>query len=383
MFERAILHLDLDAFFASVECLRNSDLHGKPLIVGGYSGRGVVASCSYEARAFGVRSAMPVQMALRLCPEAVVVRGDMELYSKYSGLVTDILREEAPVLEKASIDEFYADLSGMDRYFGCWRWAEGLRSRILRESGLPISMALAVNKLVSKIGAGEAKPNGARLIAAGTEKDFIAPLPVGKLPSVGDVTARKLNLMGIRQVGQLRQIPPQLLEREFGRFGPQLWKKAHAEDDSPVIPVHEQKSMSTERTFERDSADVAWLRDQLTAMVMELGYALRQSRQLTACVTVKLRYADFNTFTRQRHIPYAAVDKVLLHTVHELFAQLYERRQRIRLLGVRFGDLVYGRPQLNLFEDTLEDGQLMEALDRIRSRFGMGAVQRASMIDPP
>ncbi|MFZ4425995.1 MAG: DNA polymerase IV [Saprospiraceae bacterium] len=383
MFERAILHLDLDAFFASVECLRNSDLRGKPLIVGGYSGRGVVASCSYEARAFGVRSAMPVQMALRLCPEAVVVRGDMELYSKYSGLVTDILREEAPVLEKASIDEFYADLSGMDRYFGCWRWAEGLRSRILRESGLPISMALAVNKLVSKIGAGEAKPNGARLIAAGTEKDFIAPLPVGKLPSVGDVTARKLNLMGIRQVGQLRQIPPQLLEREFGRFGPQLWKKAHAEDDSPVIPVHEQKSMSTERTFERDSADVAWLRDQLTAMVMELGYALRQSRQLTACVTVKLRYADFNTFTRQRHIPYAAVDKVLLHTVHELFAQLYERRQRIRLLGVRFGDLVYGRPQLNLFEDTLEDGQLMEALDRIRSRFGMGAVQRASMIDPP
>ncbi|MEY4133989.1 MAG: polymerase [Bacteroidota bacterium] len=383
MFERAILHLDLDAFFASVECLRNSDLRGKPLIVGGYSGRGVVASCSYEARAFGVRSAMPVQMALRLCPEAVVVRGDMELYSKYSGLVTDILREEAPVLEKASIDEFYVDLSGMDRYFGCWRWAEVLRGRILRESGLPISMALAVNKLVSKIGAGEAKPNGARLIAAGTEKDFIAPLPVGKLPSVGDVTARKLNLMGIRQVGQLRQIPLQLLEREFGRFGPQLWKKAHAEDDSPVIPVHEQKSMSTERTFERDSADMDWLRDQLTAMVMELGYALRQSGQLTACVTVKLRYADFNTFTRQRHIPYAAVDKVLLRTVHELFAQLYERRQRIRLLGVRFGDLVYGRPQLNLFEDTLEDGQLMEALDRIRSRFGMGAVQRASMIDPP
>jgi DNA polymerase-4 len=307
----------------------------------------------------------------------------MELYSKYSGLVTDILREEVPILEKASIDEFYADLSGMDRYFGCWRWAEGLRGRILRESGLPISMALAVNKLVSKIGAGEAKPNGARLIAAGTEKDFIAPLPIGKLPSVGDVTARKLNLMGIRQVGQLRQIPPQLLEREFGRLGPQLWKKAHAEDDSPVIPVHEQKSMSTERTFERDSADMSWLRDQLTAMVMELGYELRRGGQLTACITVKLRYADFNTFTRQRHIPYSAGDKILIRIAHELFGQLYERRQRIRLLGVRFGDLVYGRPQLSLFEDTQEDGQLMEALDRIRSRFGMGAVKRASMIDPP
>ena len=380
MFDRAILHLDLDAFFASVECLRNSALQGKPLIVGGYSGRGVVASCSYEARAFGVHAAMPIRMALRLCPEAVVVRGDMELYSKYSGLVTDILREEVPVLEKASIDEFYADLSGMDRYFGCWRWATELRGRILRESGLPISMALSVNKLVSKIGAGESKPNGARLIEAGTEKNFMAPLAVRKIPSVGEVTGRKLNLMGIRLVGQLRQIPPQLLEREFGRYGPQLWKKAHAEDDSPVTPMHEQKSISTESTFESDSADMGWLRDQLTGMVMELGYELRKRGQLTACITVKLRYADFNTFTRQRHIPYSASDTQLMRVAHELFEQLYERRQRIRLLGVRFSDLVQGRPQLNLFEDTPEDTRLMDALDRIRSRFGTDAVKRGSTI---
>ena len=381
MFDRAILHLDLDAFFASVECLRNSALQGKALIVGGYSGRGVVASCSYEARAFGVHAAMPIRMALRLCPEAVVVRGDMEVYSKYSRLVTDILREEAPVLEKASIDEFYADLSGMDRYFGCWRWATELRERILRESGLPISMALSVNKLVSKIGAGEAKPNGARLIEAGMEKDFIAPLPVRKIPAVGEVTARKLNLMGIRLVGQLRQIPPQLLEREFGRNGPQLWKKAHAQDDSPVTPIQEQKSMSTERTFEYDSADMRWLHDQLTAMVMELGYELRQRGQLTACVTIKLRYADFNTFTRQRHIAYSASDTQLMRIAHELFEQLYERRQRIRLIGVRFSDLVQGRPQLNLFENTPEDTRLMDALDRIRTRFGTDAIKRGSTID--
>jgi DNA polymerase-4 len=381
MFDRAILHLDLDAFFASVECLRNSALQGKALIVGGYSGRGVVASCSYEARAFGVHAAMPIRMALRLCPEAVVVRGDMELYSKYSGLVTDILREEVPILEKASIDEFYADLSGMDRYFGCWRWARELRDRILQESGLPISMALSVNKLVSKIGAGESKPNGARLIEAGTEKDFMAPLAVRKIPSVGEVTGRKLNLMGIRLVGQLRQIPPQLLEREFGRYGLQLWKKAHAEDDSPVTPMHEQKSISTERTFESDTADMGWLHDRLTAMVMELGYELRQRGQLTACITVKLRYADFNTFTRQRHIPYSASDTQLMRVTHELFEQLYERRQRIRLLGVRFSDLVQGRPQLNLFEDTPEDTRLMDALDRIRSRFGTDAVKRGSTID--
>lgn len=380
MFDRAILHLDLDAFFASVECLRNSAFRGKPLIVGGYSGRGVVASCSYEARAFGVHSAMPIRMALRLCPEAIVVRGDMAAYSRYSKLVSAIISEQAPVFEKASIDEFYADLSGMDRYFGCWRWATELRQRILRESGLPISMALSVNKLVSKIGVGEAKPNGARLIEAGTEKDFIAPLPVQKLPSVGAVTARKLNLMGVQLIRQLRQIPPQLLEREFGVHGVQLWKKAHAEDDSPVVPYHEQKSISTERTFESDSADIEWLHNQLTALVMELGFELRKSGQLTACVTVKLRYADFNTFTRQRKIPYTASDQQLLCITHELFEQLYERRQRIRLLGVRFSDLVHGRPQLNLFEDTQEDTRLMEALDQIRTRFGAKAIVRASTI---
>lgn len=240
MFDRAILHLDLDAFFASVESLRNPSLKGKPLIVGGYSGRGVVASCSYEARRFGVRSAMPVRTALRLCPDAIVVRGDMEAYSRYSKMVSEIIAEQAPLFEKASIDEFYADLSGMDRYFGCWRWAVELRQRILRESGLPISMALAVNKLVAKIGAGEAKPNGEQLIEAGAEREYIAPLPVQKLPAVGEATARKLNLMGVRTIETLRRIPPRLLEREFGQHGTLLWKRANAEDDSPVVPYHDQ-----------------------------------------------------------------------------------------------------------------------------------------------
>lgn len=377
MFDRAILHLDLDAFFASVESLRNPSLKGKPLIVGGYSGRGVVASCSYEARRFGVRSAMPVRTALRLCPDAIVVRGDMEAYSRYSKMVTEIIAEQAPLFEKASIDEFYADLSGMDRYFGCWRWAVELRQRILRESGLPISMALAVNKLVAKIGAGEAKPNGEQLIEAGAEREYIAPLPVQKLPAVGEATARKLNLMGVRTIETLRRIPPRLLEREFGQHGTLLWKRANAEDDSPVVPYHDQKSVSTERTFQQDTADMGWLRDQLTSMVMELGYELRQKQQLTSCITLKLRYADFNTFTRQRAIPYTVSDQFLMGVAHDLFAQLYERRQRIRLLGVRFSGLTHGRPQLNLFDNTPEDARLLGALDKIRTRFGSGAITRA------
>ena len=377
-FERAILHLDLDAFFVSVECLRNSALRGKPLIVGGSSGRGVVASCSYEARKFGVRSAMPIRMALRLCPDAQVLRGDMEAYSKHSHMVTEIITEEAPLFEKASIDEFYADLTGMDRHFGCWRWSNELRSRIMRETGLSLSLGLAVNKLVSKVGTNVAKPAGAKLVAPGDERGFLAPLPVRSLPSVGRVTCQKLSFMGVRTVRTLRDIAPDLLRREFGRHGAALWKKANGIDDSPVVPYHDQKSISTERTFATDTIDMRFLRDQLTDMVTRLAFELREKQRLTACLTVKLRYTDFNTFTRQRRIPYTANDRTLIRHALELFERLYERRQLVRLVGVRFSELVHGRPQMSLFDDTAEDERLLAAMDRIRRRFGAKAISRAS-----
>jgi len=374
MFERAILHLDLDAFFVSVECLSNSQLKGKPLIIGGSSGRGVVASCSYEARAYGVHSAMPIKMALRLCPDAVVLRGDLEAYSRQSQLITEVIREEAPLFEKASIDEFYLDLSGMDRYFGCWRWSTELRDRILRETGLPLSIGLSVNKLVSKVGAGEAKPNGEKLVEAGAERDFIAPLSIRKLPAVGKATYKKLSFMGVRTVHTLRQVPPELLQREFGKPGIGLWKKANAIDESPVVPYHDQKSVSTERTFQTDTIDTRFLRDQFSAMVSNLAFELRQKQRLTACISVKIRYTDFNTFTKQRRIPYTASDRTLIQHAHELFEQLYQRRQLLRLVGVRLSDLVQGRPQLSLFEDTQEDERLLAAMDRLRRRFGKKAV---------
>lgn len=376
MFDRAILHLDLDAFFASVECLKNSALKGRPLIIGGSSQRGVVSSCSYEARAYGVRSAMPVKMALRLCPDALVIRGDMDSYCKYSELITHIIEDEVPLFEKPSIDEFYVDLTGMDRHFGCWKWSKELRQKIMKESGLPISFGLSTSKLVSKVGTGEAKPNGMKRINLGEEKQFLAPLSIKKLPSVGQYTHKKLSFMGIRKVHQLSQIPPQLLEREFGKHGRSLWKKANAIDNSPVVPYHERKSISTERTFQIDTTNVHWLKERLRQMVTQLAFELRQSTKLTSGISVKIRYSDFNTFSKQRRLSYTANDSILLLHAQELFDKLYERRQLIRLIGVKFSGLVHGQPQLDLFDTDQKELSLLRAMDGIRKRFGKGMVAR-------
>ncbi|MEO1515818.1 MAG: DNA polymerase IV [Bacteroidota bacterium] len=380
MYHRAILHLDLDAFFASVEVLRNRSLKGKPLIVGGSSGRGVVASCSYEARRFGIHAAMPMRMALQLCPDALVLKGDMELYSHYSKLVTSIVAEQAPAFEKSSIDEFYLDLTGMDRYFGCFHWAKELRQKILREAGLPISIGLSVNKLVSKVGTREAKPNGFIQIPQGEEKEFLAPLSTAKLPSIGKATYRKLSFMGVRTIRKLSSIPVHFLEKEFGRQGTSLWKKANGIDNRPLVPYSEKKSISSERTFQTDTTDVVKLKGQLTQMVMRLAFELRQTQKLTSCISIKIRYTDFNTHTRQKSIAYTASDQLLLQYALELFEQVYERRQLLRLVGLRFSGLVGGHCQINLFEDTLHEVKLLQQMDRIRERFGPGAITRASTL---
>lgn len=381
MFDRAIVHMDLDSFFVSVERLRDSSLEGKPLLIGGMSSRGVVASCSYEARRFGVHSAMPMKTALRLCPQAIVMRGDMDEYSKYSRLVTDVIRDEAPLFEKSSIDEFYLDISGMDRYFGCFKWTRELRQKIIRESGLPISFGLSVNKLVSKIGTGEVKPNGENRVDRGTEREYIAPLSIRKIPGIGKETYKKLSFMGVRQVRTLREVPMRLLQREFGQHGRELWNKANAIDPSEVVPYTEQKSISKERTFSEDTLDIDYIRRKIIAMVDDLAFELRQKRQLTGQVTIKVRYADFNTYTRQKKIAYTANNRVLVEYLLELFNKLYQRRQLIRLIGVKFGGLVQGSDQLSLFDDTIRDIQLLQQMDHIRERFGPGAIHRASSLE--
>lgn len=380
MFERAILHLDLDAFFVSVECQRNSSMKGKPLIIGGTSDRGVVSSCSYEARAFGVHSAMPTKLAKRLCPDAIFLKGDMDVYSEYSKMVTEIIGEESPLFEKASIDEFYVDLSGMDQYIGCFKWSKELRQKVIRETGLPISFGLSVNKLVSKVGTGEAKPNGVLCIGAGTEKAFLAPLSTAKIPSIGKATYKKLSFMGVRTIETLSRIPVKLLQREFGKPGIALWKKANAIDNTPVIPYSERKSISAERTFSEDTIDVVQLKSVLSKMLGKLAFELRQSQKLTSCITVKIRYADFNTHTRQRKLAYTANDNTLALHVYELFEQLNQRRQLIRLIGIKFSGLVNGNYQIDLFDDTIRELNLLEQMDRIRQRFGKNAVMRASAL---
>lgn len=381
MFDRAILHMDLDSFFVSVECLKNSEFLGKPLIIGGTSRRGVVASCSYEARKYGVHSAMPIKMALNLCPDAIILRGDMDSYSRYSQLVTEVIHEDAPAYEKASIDEFYLDLTGMDRHFGCYTWSKELRQKIIKETGLPISFGLSVNKLVSKVGTGEFKPNGTCEIPRGTEKSFLSPLSVKKIPGIGKQTYKKLSFMGVRKIKVLSELPVRLLQREFGESGRKLWEKANAIDKSLVVPYSEQKSMSKERTFTDDTLDQRYMKNMLLKMVDELAYELRSKDRLTSCVTVKLRHADFNTFTKQRRIPYTANEEVLSRHLLELFDSLNERRQLIRLIGIKFSGLVSGNYQISIFDDTAKAIALMERKDHIRQRFGSDKIMRASYLD--
>ncbi len=379
--DRSVIHLDLDAFFVAVECKRDSKLKGKPLIVGGQSRRGVVAACSYEARHFGVHSAMPMYLALQLCPDATVISGDMEAYSIHSHLVTQIIEERAPLFEKASIDEFYIDATGLDRFFGTFLWAKELRHTIIKESGLPISMALSVNKLVSKVATGEFKPNAERQIPAGKEKDFLAPLSIEKIPMVGKQTASFLYDMGVRTVATLREMPLKFLYSAFGKNGLSLWNKAHAIDDSPITSYREQKSISTECTFDSDTIDVKKLKSILIAMVEKVAFQLREQNKLTSCVTVKIRYSNFDTETKQIHVPYTSSDHLLLRSVLGLFEQLYSRRMLIRLVGVRLSGLVNGNYQISLFDDTEESINLYEAIDRIKHKHGSEKLMRAVTLD--
>jgi DNA polymerase IV len=374
---RTIAHLDLDTFFVSVERLRNTQLQHKPIIIGGLSDRGVVASCSYETRFFGVHAGMPMKMARQLCAEAIVLRGDMEAYSKYSNDVTQVIADKAPLYEKASIDEHYLDVSGMDKFVGTWKWTNELRSTIIKETGLPISFGLSVNKTVSKIATGQAKPNGALQVCPQEVKTFLAPLSIKKIPGVGQKNYQLLRNMGIPTIEVLTMVPVEMMQKVLGKEGVHIWEKANGIDRAPVVPYSEQKSISTEKTFGTDTTDLAFLNSLLVSMTEGLAYDLRQQGKLAGCITVKIRYANFDTHTQQITIPYNASDHILIRKAKELFQKLYNRRLLIRLLGVRLSQLVQGFQQIDLFEETTELASLYQAMDRIRLRYGGEAVKRA------
>jgi len=376
--DRSVLHLDMDTFFVSVERLKNSRLIGKPVIIGGMSDRGVVSSCSYEARRYGVSSAMPMKMARNMCPDAIIIRGDMEMYSNYSNIVTGIISERSPLYEKSSIDEHYIDLTGMDRFYGCYKWSHELRQYIIKETGLPISIGLSVNKTVSKIAAGEAKPNGEREVQKEIVLPFLDPLSISKIPMIGQKTYHVLRSMGIATIYTLRNIPSEMLEKLMGKNGLEVWKRANGIDSTPVISYSEQKSISTEHTFEKDTTDMVRLNQLLVSMVEKIAFDLRKQEKLTSCITVKIRYSNFDTHTLQKRIPYTAFDHVLTDIAKELFGRLYQRRMLIRLIGVRFSNMVRGVQQLDMFDDTPEKVSLYMAMDKLRKRFGRDAVRRAA-----
>lgn len=375
---KSILHMDLDTFFVSVERLIDSKLKGRPILVGGTGDRGVVSAASYEARTYGAHSGMAMKMARRLCPEAIVIRGNAGTYTKYSKMVTDILKQDVPVLEKASIDEFYADLTGMDKHFGCYKFASELRAKIIKETGLPISFGLSKNKTVSKVATGEAKPNNQIKIDQGYEKLFLAPLSIKKIPSVGTKTFQALCHLGVKNVINVQQMPMEMMESVFGKHGKSIWLKANGIDHSNIIQYHERKSISNERTFGKDTTDVHKLKTIIRAMAENLALQLRNGQKLTSCVTVKIRYSDFNTHTKQVKIPYTAADHNLIPRVLELFNQLYTRRLLIRLVGVRFSSMVSGNYQMNLFEDSQRTSNLYQAMDAIRNKYGSRSLYRAS-----
>ncbi|WP_235298230.1 DNA polymerase IV [Portibacter marinus] len=372
---KAIVHMDLDTFFVSCERLADSSLNGIPLIIGGSKERGVVSCASIEARKFGVRSGMPQFMVNKLCPQAKVIKGDFDLYARCSETVTEIIQESAPLMEKSSIDEFYLDISGMDKYFGCLKWTTELRDRIVKHSGLPISFGLSINKTVSKMATNEGKPYGKLMISEPDVPYFMNPLPVIKLPGIGNSTFQVLSRIGIRKIGTLAEIPTDVMGKLLGKNGISISQKSKGIDHTPVKPYSKRKSISKERTFNADTMNKVMLHTLLTHMIEELCFQLRKDNWLTSCISVKIKYNNFDTHTKQKNIAFTACDQTLRNYAFELLDKVYERRMRLRLIGVSFNKLVRGKYQINLFDDSVEKIQLYQAMDKIKSRFHPGVVQ--------
>ncbi len=376
--QKQIVHIDLDSFFVSVECRKNPDLLGKAVAIGSTTGRGVVSSCSYEARKFGVHSAMPCGQAQKLCPELIFVSGNFSDYSDASKEVTQIIDETVPLFEKSSIDEFYIDLTGMDQFFGTLKYAVDLRERIIRETGLPISFGLSKNKTVSKIATGLAKPNGFKHVEYGTEKAFLAPLKISKIPMIGKKTTEKLNQLGYHTIRDLQKASKSSLIANFGKQGVAIYQKANALDEGTITPYIDRKSISTEHTFSHDTNDVSSLETVIISMTEELCYKMRNENFVTGCISVKIRYEDFTTYNQQIKVSYTSADHLLIKQVKQLFHKLYQNGRFVRLIGVRLSELTRGHHQIHLFDDTENQIQLYNALDVINNKYGSKTIHRAA-----
>jgi len=381
---RIIFCLDLDAFFASVEELLHPEWCGKPILVGGRpEERGVVASCSYAARKFGVHSAMPMAQALRLCPQAIVTSSRHGLYSDYSRRVMDAVREYGCPMEQLSVDEVFLDASEcVATWGGALALGADIKQRVHQVTGLRCTIGIASNKLVAKIASNQAKPDGLLQVPAGEEAYFLASLPISKLWGVGPKNAARLEAMGIRTIGQLQTAPLDRLKQEFGLWGWDLQRKAHGLDSSPVQTEHAVKSISRETTFVHDVGDLAELKRVALAFSEQVGRDLRAESLLARTVAIKLRWPDFQTITRQTTLAYptdATTD--IYQAAAALLETALKGGGKVRLLGVRAANLVEGR-QLGLFDEAVDEkhSKADKAVDEIRERFGKDAVRRASLI---
>lgn len=378
--QRYIAHLDLDSFFVSVEVLNNPSLQGKAVIVGGTRERGVVTTCSYEARKFGVRSGMAMKQAMQLCPHAILARGTRGMYSKYSRWVTEIIAAKAPLFEKASIDEFYIDLTGMDKFFNPLQWTIELREQIINETKLPISFGLSSNKMVSKIATDEAKPNGFLFIQPGKEKEFLAPLPVNKFSGVGEHTFKKLKSMDIFLIGDILKFDIKILENELGKWGTALYHKAQGISNSEIHQWHQSKSISNENTFGENISNREDLLKQLVKQTEKVAYELRNDKMWCGCISVKIRYPNFETTQKQQTIDYTFSDDELIPTAIKLFDKLWKKGSPVRLLGVRVSELTNHSVQTNLFENSEKKSNLYKAIDDVKNRFGKDYLSKARVI---
>ena len=377
-----IAHFDLDSFFVSVEIINNPSLKGKPVLVGGYE-RGVVAACSYEARKFGIHSAMPMKKAMQLCPQAIVTNASRDQYSKYSRWVTDIIAAKVPLFEKASIDEFYIDLTGMNKFFGVSQYAKELREIITKETGLPISCGLASARFIAKMATNEAKPNGFLEIPHGKEMDFLWPLGIEKINGVGKQTEQHLKSYGIYTIEDIAKTPIGHLEKIAGKWGEALWHKAHGIGSTAITTDWEQKSMSHENTFDTDYTDIDFLHKELVRLTEKTCYGLRADEKMTGCVTVKIRYSNFETFTCQESIDYTALDDVLIAKVKDLFNKSWQKNRPVRLLGVRFSQFIPITMQMSLFENNAEKLGLYKAVDHLKNQYGSKVISKATTTGIP
>jgi DNA polymerase-4 len=345
-------------------------------LVGGYE-RGVVAACSYEARKFGIHSAMPMKKALQLCPHAIVTMSSRDQYSKYSRWVTEIISSKVPLFEKASIDEFYIDFTGMDKFFGVRKYAEELRHFIISETGLPLSAGLSSARFISKMATNEAKPNGFLEIPHGKEMEFLWPLAIEKINGVGKQTEMQLKSFGLYTIEDIARTPVEIMERYAGKWGVSLWHKAHGIGSAEIVTNWEQKSISHENTFDQDHTDLDLLNRELVRLTEKTAYALREDEKMAGCISIKIRYSDFETISRQETIDYTALDDVLIERVKELFQKSVEKGRPIRLLGVRFSHMIPISTQMSLFENNAGKLNLYRAVDDIKDKFGSHAVSKA------